>query len=350
MVDWSSFLLDPVGNKTMLNSGQRSTTTPYDGPARPASMPPTRAKDLAPDLTCAEAARQALQVPLDAIETLLPLAAARPQEDIEYVHQLRVATRRAGAAMAVFKACLDPTAGRRARKALRRIRRAAAAARDCDVHAELFDTMLADADKDVRPALERLAETTRMARHEAQPDIIAAASRFEPDILAHIHTRLIETIDKPRKKDVPGKGRPKSLANLANRVIPPAAKAVRQEAGPPPWNAHRLHQVRIRTKRLRYICEIFQTCTSRDQHRSIKKQLIPLLDVLGEMNDTFNVMDRIESVRATIGDRDPCADSMATLFVRYERTYDNEVDAAARKLKAVMNTDLFELLESGRYG
>src|SRR5262249_28190395 len=54
-------------------------------------------------------------------------------EDTEYVHQLRVGTRRAGAAVETFADCLPPKVYRKVRRKLRRIRRAAGAARDWDV-------------------------------------------------------------------------------------------------------------------------------------------------------------------------------------------------------------------------
>src|SRR5262249_22855308 len=53
--------------------------------------------------------------------------------DIEHVHRLRVATRRAGAALRIFESCLPDKTFRRVRKQLRAMRRAAGEARDWDV-------------------------------------------------------------------------------------------------------------------------------------------------------------------------------------------------------------------------
>src|SRR5262249_4315666 len=52
---------------------------------------------------------------------------------IEYVHQLRVGTRRADAALRIFTACLPGEVYRKSRRRLRELRRAAGAARDWDV-------------------------------------------------------------------------------------------------------------------------------------------------------------------------------------------------------------------------
>src|SRR5262249_9204837 len=54
-------------------------------------------------------------------------------KDPEHVHQLRVGTRRARAALDIFALCLPPKAHKNAKKLLRGLRRAAGEARDWDV-------------------------------------------------------------------------------------------------------------------------------------------------------------------------------------------------------------------------
>src|SRR5262249_20000716 len=80
-----------------------------------------------------DAARRTLRLRLETVQEQLPLALQKADEDPEHVHQLRVATRRAGAAVRIFASCLPGKAYRRARKTLRLLRRAAGAARDWDV-------------------------------------------------------------------------------------------------------------------------------------------------------------------------------------------------------------------------
>ena len=57
----------------------------------------------------------------------LPLALQQAVKDVEHVHQLRVATRRARAALDIFADCLPDGAFTAAKKQLRKIRRAAGA-------------------------------------------------------------------------------------------------------------------------------------------------------------------------------------------------------------------------------
>ena len=88
---------------------------------------------LTPDMPVADAARVVLAARFEVVRQYLPLAAEKPYEDREYVHQLRVGTRRAGAALKVFGDWLPRKHHRRAKRALRTLRRAAGGARDWDV-------------------------------------------------------------------------------------------------------------------------------------------------------------------------------------------------------------------------
>src|SRR5439155_18062956 len=81
----------------------------------------------------ADAARRALTVRLEVVRDYLPLALHEADKDPEHVHQLRVGTRRARAALDIFALCLPPKAHKHARKLLRGLRRAAGEARDWDV-------------------------------------------------------------------------------------------------------------------------------------------------------------------------------------------------------------------------
>src|SRR2546429_359792 len=99
-------------------------------------------KGLKAQTPLAEAARRVLEVRLGVVRTRLLLAVREPDKDPEHVHQLRVGTRRAGAAVEIFEPCLRGKCYRRARKALKKLRRAAAAARDCDVFHDMLTGQL----------------------------------------------------------------------------------------------------------------------------------------------------------------------------------------------------------------
>jgi integrase/recombinase XerD len=54
---------------------------------------------LTAEMPVAEAARAVLAARFEVVRHCLPLAVEKPYEDVEHVHQLRVGTRRAGAAL-----------------------------------------------------------------------------------------------------------------------------------------------------------------------------------------------------------------------------------------------------------
>ena len=94
------------------------------------------------DMPAAEAAKKVLALRLAIVRDRLPNAALHAEDDIEHVHQLRVGTRRAGAALRIFMECLPTRLYKKTRNALREIRRSAGAARDWDVFLEMLQTRL----------------------------------------------------------------------------------------------------------------------------------------------------------------------------------------------------------------
>src|SRR5947209_2449342 len=123
---------------------------------------------LRPHMPVAEAARRVLTARLGAVLDRLPAAVEHADEDVEHVHQLRVGTRRAAAAVRIFAECLPSRLHRQTRRALRAVRRAAGAARDWDV----FLAMIADrherSDAKQRPGLEFLLGYGHGQRASAQ--------------------------------------------------------------------------------------------------------------------------------------------------------------------------------------
>ena len=70
-------------------------------------------------------AERTVEQRLERVVRLFPKAAKHPERDVEYVHGLRVAIRRATAALQMFSSCLPPSEHADVRSQLRRIRRAA---------------------------------------------------------------------------------------------------------------------------------------------------------------------------------------------------------------------------------
>src|SRR5262245_50038473 len=132
------------------------------------------------DTPVVEAARRVLDVRLGVVRHFLPLAAWHPAADVEYVHHLRVATRRTAAALKLFRDWLPAQQAKAARNHLRGSRRAAGAPRDGDVFLAMLSKWAAK-----RPATERrgpdfLQGLAFERRAAVQPGLVEVAEeRFD---------------------------------------------------------------------------------------------------------------------------------------------------------------------------
>ncbi len=92
-------------------------------------------------------------------------------EDVERVHDMRVATRRLRAALEVFEACFPH---KRHRKALKRVKALADALgerRDIDVEIELLEGLLGEVAGEDQEPLKALIEDLRVRQRQANDDL-----------------------------------------------------------------------------------------------------------------------------------------------------------------------------------
>src|SRR3954470_13477806 len=129
---------------------------------------------LGPETTVADAARCSLEVRLAVVAHTLPLAAHLSEHDVEHVHHLRVATRRAAAALKLYRDWLPEKSARWIRKRLRQIRRTASEARDLDV---LIQRLGRESDPKADPIVRFLAAK----RLGVQPHIVELAEQMRHD-------------------------------------------------------------------------------------------------------------------------------------------------------------------------
>src|SRR5688572_5271562 len=127
---------------------------------------------LKPKMAVAKAARVVLKVRLTAAEKLVRPAVEKAYEDVEHVHHLRVATRRAAAALRAFADALPAKPLKAAKRALKAIRQTAGNARDWDV-------LLETARK--RRGLRFLIGHASGRRAAAQAALVEAAEEFADD-------------------------------------------------------------------------------------------------------------------------------------------------------------------------
>ncbi|MGZ3385027.1 MAG: CHAD domain-containing protein, partial [Isosphaeraceae bacterium] len=122
-----------------------------------------------------DVAVRTLESRLGAVLYYLPLAAKRADEDAEYVHQLRVWTRRATAVLRLYEDLLPRRRCSWLKKQLKRVRRAVNNARDCDALVERLSKGQSGSGE------KRWLEATQAERAEAQKAVVAVYERLWHD-------------------------------------------------------------------------------------------------------------------------------------------------------------------------
>jgi CHAD domain-containing protein len=208
-------------------------------------------------------------------------------QDPERVHQLRVASRRAAAALRTFKSCLAKKAHRRARKQVRRVRRVAGAARDWDVLLAQSSERLQRADLKNRPGLEFLigyACGQRVAAqkplHEATETAAASWDSFTRRTLAAIHRHSSRT----------------TLGDLAGQELNSLIRELAEAAGRDLERYEHLHHVRILGKRLRYTIEILAGCFAAPLRAVYYPAVEEMQEILGTANDSHQGSLQLEQI------------------------------------------------------
>jgi CHAD domain-containing protein len=232
---------------------------------------------IGPETTVVDAARRSLELRLAVVAHALPLAAHLAEHDIEHVHRLRVATRRAAAALKLYRDWLPRKPARWIKKRLRQIRRAVSEARDLDVLIERLQRELGAA---ASPMLRFLAEK----RSKVQPEITELAEDLRrDDRFVRKAARLLDKIAPPNADDQSMSPirfcawAPPQLANFRSAFVEKLPN------GSDDVNA--LHQFRIRGKALRYAIELLAPAFGPQLRNDVYPAVEKLQEKLGTITD-----------------------------------------------------------------
>lgn len=268
----------------------------------PSARPGKWIEGLHGDTPAVVAARQVLELRLAAVEQLLRLAARHADEDVEHVHRLRVATRRATAAVRHFAPFCDPRHARRMRKWLRSVRAAAATARTLDVHATVFAENAAAAEGAARKAFTALLHYVRECRADAQHAIVELDHPRRLRKLSRRRRRLLRPLRVPEPRPpavtfdaIAARTRPAyTLSELAGHTLPAAVQAVRAHTPNGLRDPEVLHALRLAGKRLRYGLEIFAGCFPPEFRDEQYPRIEQMQERLGAVNDVHEIVLRID--------------------------------------------------------
>ncbi len=141
------------------------------------------------------AAREALRARLRTVAYYLPLATFKSDRDVEYVHQVRVSTRRAVALVRIFRSLLSNRDADWLDRKLKKIRRAAGEARDLDVLGRRIAEWV-----ESRPSSARAALLYRVERFRdrAQPPVRKVHKKMARQ---HFDRRIDKIVDRVRWRE-----------------------------------------------------------------------------------------------------------------------------------------------------
>jgi CHAD domain-containing protein len=240
-----------------------------------------------------DAARMVLESRARAVTHYLMLLVNRRNEQPEQIHQLRVATRRLGAALTIFQDFVRTRDYRILRHLTRHVRRAAGAARDLDVQRAIIATRL----RALEPAGAGLATlcdvALRRQRQVTQQRLLQLARAAASDFSEAVQRGL------DRLKPLPShdKSNRQTLGGLARKTLRRRLRDLRAAQQKDLQDLDNLHQLRIAAKRLRYAMEVFSGCFPiqfrREQYRVVER----IQEELGRINDLRNLIRTMQALQ-----------------------------------------------------
>ena len=272
--------------------------------------------DSTPDQPVTAVASRALGDRLGMVWHYAPRAARHADDDAEYVHQLRVSTRRAVAALNVFDCLLPPRRAGKLRRLLRRVRRAASDARDLDVLAQ----QLAPDKVSLPPQnIESVADLIAEHRELAQGPLVAAYRRMKR---LDFPTRVRRLVKRVRWR---GDGQTPALATVAAGFLAGPANDFLAAARADLSDVNALHRMRISGKRLRYTMELVAGAYGDSFRQRLYSAIAQTLERLGAVNDHATARQAFTCLRAE-NRNDTCNETLARLIEREHEQLERSCD------------------------
>jgi CHAD domain-containing protein len=262
-------------------------------------------------------------------------AGTRLGEDIEELHDMRVATRRLRAALALFEGVL-PSQARRLRSEFGWLAGELGAVRDLDVQIDRLDSWrdeLPDEDRGALTDLGRLLDRERdgarerlllsldSPRYERLVSEFTSLLRLDP---GQGSGRQIKAARAPAAAAVPG------LIRARHRSAASAARRARRSGLPADY-----HRLRIRCKRLRYALEFVSEIYD-GRTRGVVRRVVRLQDCLGLLQDSQVAVERLHALATESSELSPAAVfAMGGVAERYRREADRLLASLPGHLEAM---------------
>jgi len=204
-------------------------------------------------------------------------------EDIEYIHRMRVATRRLRSTIPLFQNCFSKKKTTTWLSEIKKLTRALGEARDLDVQIEKLLLVISAAKQpQVRPGLRRLLLRLRQRRQKIQVQVIAEMENLKKSqLLDEMSTSLSGFLDFAMDDPYTLPLYQLAFQSIQNRLDILLAC---EDQIFDPNNIQELHQMRIEAKRLRYTLEVFAPIYPTECKNELKV-IKAAQEMLGDIHD-----------------------------------------------------------------
>jgi CHAD domain-containing protein len=210
-------------------------------------------------------------------------------EDIEALHDMRVATRRMRAAFRTFGDYFDPKVMRPLLKGLRQTGQMLGAVRDLDVFRAKTQVYLESLPESQRAGLDGFLSLMEERRETARQEMIAYLDSARYARFRDRFGEFVETKGMAALPVAPGEGEPRPYR--VRHVVPvaiyqrlAAVHAYDEWVNIPHPQTVQLHALRIACKRLRYTLEFFVEVLG-PEAKTLIREVVAMQDHLGEVQD-----------------------------------------------------------------
>jgi len=255
------------------------------------------------------AAREALAGAMGEVVRRLRALKRKGPKSAQRVHSFRVATRRATAAIRLFEDSLDPAEAARAKRLLRRLRRAAGLVRIGDVHLDILRSgMNGRLDPDTPGASALIKATKRQRREDRRA------------LEGQLTGKMVRRVRRASKRVVSGVLHDAdSLVTMASRWISGSGRQTLERADAAAADPKHFHDARIDFKRFRYGAELLAPCYPPAVMDAVLVWLAEVQDRMGAVNDLFEL---VEMLSPDPGESpDAFADVLRTLRAEGDQAY-----------------------------
>ena len=202
--------------------------------------------------------------------------------DPEFLHDFRVAVRRARSALTQVKGVFPAGEAERIKVALSSMTRVTGPSRDLDVFLEKLEAYESGLSERIRQELVPVKESARRRRRDQRPVLARVLNSGSwAEAVGRWEEFLVSGTDP---QALPKKGR-RPLGAVASKRIRKAYRRVTRRESLAGLEIESLHRLRIDCKKLRYLLEFFSSLYPAREAAFLIKSLKSLQGVLGDIHD-----------------------------------------------------------------